>query len=154
MAKTAMAGPKASELYIASLVATALVYGFGIFLIAILLGLTSPSSGLRDAAVFLAFFTTVGFFAALCVGFVIVAPLGIAIGKIMLGVTPPAWWQGPVTGLLVALVFVPSTLALIRLTGEPLDMGTYAVAFVPIVLAPFAGALVQQRFLHWPTRLS
>lgn len=138
------------DLFLASLATAGLVFGIGILVIAVLLGLTSPSNGLRDAFVFLAFFTTVGLSVAVCLSLVVVAPLGTAFGKLMLRVTPAGWWQGPATGLLVAIVLVAVTLALFRWSGEPLDLGTYAIAAIPAVLAPFAGAFVQRRILHWP----
>ena len=49
MEKTAIARPKPTDLFVASLAATALVYGVGISIIAVLVGLTSPSGGFSDA---------------------------------------------------------------------------------------------------------
>ena len=150
MEKTAIARPKPADLFAASLAATALVYSVGISIIAVLVGFTSPSGGFSDALVFFTFFATVGVMFACLVGVLVVAPLGMAMGEIMLRATPPRWWQGPVTGLMVAATLVAITLGMIGLTGEPLDMGTYAVGAVPLLLAPFAGALVQKYMLHWP----
>ena len=118
--------------------------------IAVLIGLTSPSGGISDALGFLAFFATVGVFAAMLAAFILVAPLGTALGSIMLRLTPPGWWQGPATGVLVALTLVALTLGAFALSGTAIDLGTYAVAVVPVVLAPIAGAVVQRRILHWP----
>lgn len=147
------APPKARELFLASLVATALVYGIGILIIAALVMVTSSNKGvgeaLRDGLVFLGFFATIGVAAAAVVATVLVAPLGTALGKLMLCLTPAAWWQGPTTGALVALAMVALTLMALALTGETLDLGSYAVAAVPLILAPFAGAFVQYRILHW-----
>ena len=68
----------------------------------------------------------------------------------MLRLTPAGWWQGPVTGLLVALTLVAVTLALFAWGQQPMDLGVYAMAAIPTVLAPLAGAFVQQRVLKWP----
>ena len=65
MDRAETAAPKATELFFASLVATALVYVVGVTVIAVLIGLTSPSGGISDALGFLAFFATVGVFAAM-----------------------------------------------------------------------------------------
>lgn len=145
-----IARPKPADLFLASLAATGLVYGVGIAIIAVLVGLTSPEGGFRDAAVFLGFFATIGVIFAGLVGLFVVAPLGMATGEIMLRVAPPRWWQGPLTGLIVAAILVAITLGMIGLTGEPLDLGTYAVGAVPLLLAPFAGSLVSKHMLHWP----
>ena len=150
MEKRANARPKPTDLFVASLAATALVYSAGISIIAVLVGLTSPSGGFSDALVFFTFFATVGVMFACAVGVFLVAPLGMAMGEIMLRATPPRWWQGPLTALIVAAILVSITLGIIGLTGEPLDKGTYAVGVVPLLLAPFAGALVQKHILHWP----
>ena len=150
MEKSAIARPKPADLFVASLAATALVYCVGISITAVLVGLTSPAGGLRDALVFFGFFATVGVIVASAIGLLVVAPLGMAMGEIVLRATPPRWWQGPITGLMVAAILFAITLGMIALTGEPLDMGTYAVGTVPLVLAPFAGALVQRYILHWP----
>lgn len=150
MENTATSRPKPTDLFVASLAATGLVYSVGIMIIAVLVGLTSPTDGLSDALVFFTFFATVGVMFACVVGVLVVAPLGMAMGEIVLRATPPRWWQGPVTGLMVAAILVAITLGMIGLTGEPLDMGTYAVGAVPLLLAPFAGALVQRHMLHWP----
>ena len=142
--------PATAELYFASLVATALVYLVGIAVIAALIALTSEANGYAGAFQFLAFFATLGVFFALIAGFLIVAPLGTAIGTLMLRFTPPGWWQGPVTGVLVALSLVALTLAFFGVRSEPLDMGTYATGAIPVVLAAFAGSFVQHRILRWP----
>ena len=138
------------ELFTASLVATALVYSVGILVIAILIGLTSEEGWLGKSLTFLAFFGTIGAGAATLAGLVLVAPLGTAFGKLMLRLTPPAWWQGAVTGVLVALTLVAATLLLFSLGGQPMEPGLFAMAAIPILLSPFAGTIVQRRMLKWP----
>ena len=150
--ESAKSRPDAAELFFASLIATALVYLTGVATIAALIYLTSPSGGFRNAFEFLSFFATIGIAAALFAAFLIVAPLGTAMGTLMLRLTPPAWWQGPVTGVLVALALVALTVLILGFSTERLDMGTYAVAAVPVVLSAFAGFYVQRRILRWPNR--
>ena len=138
------------ELFTASLVATALVYLVGIIVIAILVALTSEEGAMRNALTFLAFFGTIGAGAATVAGLVLVAPLGTAFGRLMLRFTPPAWWQGAATGVLVAVTLVAGTLALLLVSGQPMEPGLFAMAAIPIVLSPFAGIVVQRRVLKWP----
>ena len=145
--------PKARELFLASMAATGLVYGIGILVIAVLVIITSAAKGLEqallDGVVFIGFFATMGVALAAIAGVFLVAPLGTALSKLILRVTPARWWQGPLTGALVALTVVALTLMALAASGEPLDMGTYAVAAIPVLLAPFAGAFVQYRILNW-----
>ncbi|EAQ28798.1 hypothetical protein NAP1_14403 [Erythrobacter sp. NAP1] len=142
--------PGTPELFFASLVATALVYFTGIAIIAVMVGLTSSAGALSNMLTFLAMFATIGVGAAVFVAFLIVAPLGTAVGLAVLRLTPPAWWQGPLAGGLVAATLVAVTLLLFQLGGQPLDWGVYAMAAVPLALAPVAGGLVQKHLLHWP----
>lgn len=142
--------PKATELYFASLVATALVYLTGVALIAALIYLTSHTGGIRNAVEFLSIFATIGVAAALFAAFVIVAPLGTAVGQLILRLTPAAWWQGPITGVLVALTLVGLTFLTLGFRSQAWDTGTYAVAAIPVVLSGFAGSYVQRRILRWP----
>lgn len=146
----AKAKPEASELFFAGLVATGLVYLAGIAIIAVLIAITSQEQPLRIALTFLSFFATFGLGIAVALGFLIVAPLGAAWGKVMLRFTPAGWWQGPITGLLVSLTLVAVTLALFAWRQQPLDWGVYAMAVVPVALSPLAGAFVQRKMLHWP----
>ena len=150
--KTEMERPDAADLFFASLVATALVYLVGIATIAMLVYLSSPTNGLRNAFEFLALFATIGVVGALFAAFLIVAPLGTAFGQLMLRFTPPAWWQGPMTGVLVALTLVLSTVAIFGFRSQAVDMGTYAVGAIPVVLSAFAGFYVQRHILRWPVR--
>ena len=145
-----IAQPKNTELFLASLVATALVYLTGIIVIAILVAATSAEDAFKNAFTFLGFFATIGVGAAMMAGFLIVAPLGTALGRLMLRLSPPGWWQGPATGVLVALTLVAVTLSLFAWGGQPMDPGLFAMAAIPIVLSPLAGAFVQQRVLKWP----
>lgn len=142
--------PDTVDLFLASLIATAMVYITGITLIAALIGFTSLANGFVQGFTFFMFFATFGAGAALFAAFLLVVPLGTAWGRLMVRLTPPAWWQGPLTGLLVALSLVALTLLMFGFASQPLDWGTYAIAAVPVVLAPFAGAYVQQRVLRWP----
>ncbi|WP_162627586.1 hypothetical protein [Erythrobacter sp. KY5] len=142
--------PGTPELFFAGLVATALVYFLGIAIIAALVGATSSHGAVGNMLTFLAMFATVGAGAAVFAAFLIVAPLGTAIGLAVLRLTPAAWWQGPLTGGLVAATLVSVTLLAFKLGGQPLDWGVYAMAIVPLVLAPIAGGLVQKHILHWP----
>lgn len=146
----AKAKPEATELFFAGLVATGLVYLAGIAIIAVLVAITSTEEPLRNAFTFLGFFATLGVGVAMVLGFLIVAPLATAWGKVMLRFTPAGWWQGPITGLLVSLTMVAMTLALFTFGEQPLDWGVYAMAAVPVVLSPIAGALVQRKMLNWP----
>ena len=89
------AQPKSGDLFLASLVATALVYLLGILVIALLVAVTSSEDALKNAVTFLGFFATLGMGAAMVTAVLIVAPLGTALGKLMLRLTPAGWWQGP-----------------------------------------------------------
>ena len=142
--------PKPVQLFTATLVAAALFYAVGVVLIAIEVAATSPSGGVRDALVFLGFAATGGMFVSGLAGVAIVAPLGTAFGTLVLRLSQPVWWQGPVTGVLVAAVLIGGSVALLGWSGERVDAGTYAVAAVPFALAPLASAFVQRRMLHWP----
>ncbi|MEM7779502.1 MAG: hypothetical protein AAF697_03810 [Pseudomonadota bacterium] len=152
--------PSSKDLFLASLAASALVYGVGIIVIAALVIATSASKGfseaVRDGLLFLGFYSTVGMVVAAVVGLALLAPLGTAFGKLVLRLTPAAWWQGPATGVLVALSLVAITFAVASGLGEASDAGTYVMAAIPVALAPFAGAFVQYRFLRWaaPARLA
>lgn len=147
----AAARPDAIQLFQASLIATALVYLPGILIIAALVALTSEGSeALINTLTFLGFFVTFGAGAAGFLGVAIVAPLGTGIGKIILRLSPPGWWQGPLTGALVAVAMVSLTLLAFWWGAQPMDGGLYAMAAVPLALAPLAGAFVQRQFLRWP----
>ncbi len=150
MSEAPHAFPKPSQLFTASLVAAALVYAVGVVLIAVGVAATSPSGGVRDALVFLGFAATGGMVLSGLAGVAIVAPLGTAFGTLVLRLSQPGWWQGPLTGVLVATALIGGSVALLGWSGERVDAGTYAVAAVPFALAPLAGWFVQRRMLHWP----
>ena len=150
--QAAKGSPSAFDLFVASLLAAAIVYIVGITIIAMLVGLTSQTDRLAQGLTFLIFFATIGAGVALLVSFLIVAPLGTAWGRLVVRFTAPAWWQGPLTGLLVALSLLAVMLAIFGIASQPLDMGTRTIAAVPVILAPVAGGFVQHTILRWPTR--
>ena len=144
--------PQVPELFMASLIATALVYTAGSAIIIALSLVTSGDTGwqgVMEAVVFFAFF---GAMLATAAAFLLVAPLGTAFGLAMLRVSPPGWWQGPLTGLLVAFALETIALALFGTDAIRWTVANIVTMSLPVVLSLFAGAYVQQRVLRWPSK--
>lgn len=145
--------PSAGDLFIASLMAAALVYCAAAVLFSGFSFLGTQSGGLLAVVQTFALFATFGLAVAVFLSFLFIAPLGTALGMAILRITPPAWWQGALTGLLVALSF--EGLVLLALMAVPsddlqLELGNLVMFAIPVVLAVIAGAYVQRRVLHWP----
>lgn len=142
--------PKATELFYASIIATALVYAAGMLIISALVLATSRfEEWPRFVETFL-MAGTVGTLMATFAGLVLIAPMGTGCALAILRLTRPAWWQGPLTGLLVAMSLEAGVLAIV---GQAVIRPTAANAItmsLPVVLAIFAGGYVQRRILHWP----
>lgn len=142
--------PGVPELFMASLIATALVYVAGALVFSAISYLGTRTGGTTAMVQSFMMFATVGLLAATALAFLVVAPIGTAWGLAMLKVSPPGWWQGPLTGALVALSLEAIVLALFA--SEPLqrDWGNVAMLAIPVALAMIAGAIVQHRVLRWP----
>lgn len=148
--QAAQTQPGVSELFFASLVASALVYIAGALVFSGISFLGTRTGGFFAVLQSLAMFATVGLIAAITLVFLVVAPLGTAVGLAMLKVSPPGWWQGPITGALVALTLEGVVLAVFA--SEPLqpEWGNAATLAIPVILAMVAGAVVQHKVLRWP----
>lgn len=148
--QAAQTRPGVSELFFASLVASALVYVAGALVFSGISFLGTRTGGFFAVLQSLVMFASVGLIAATMLVFLVVAPLGTALGLAMLKVSPPGWWQGPITGALVALTL--EALVLVLFANEPLqpEWGNVATLAIPVALAMVAGAIVQQRVLCWP----
>ena len=145
--------PGAADLFTASLIAVAMVYGVGAVLFSAFSFLGTQSGGWLAVFKTFAMFATGGLLVAGIISFVIIAPIGTAIALAMLRITRPGWWQGPATGILVALSLEGiGFAALSAIPSEELrwEAGNLAVLLIPVVLAAFAGAYVQHKVLHWP----
>lgn len=151
--QAAQTKPGVSELFFASLIASALVYIAGALVFSGISFLGTRSGGFFAVFQSLAMFASVGLIAATMLVFLVVAPLGTALGIAMLKVSPPGWWQGPITGALVALTLEGVVLAVFA--SEPLqpEWGNAAMLAIPVVLAMAAGSIVQHKVLRWPTAL-
>ncbi len=148
-----MRKPDAVELYLASLAATAIVYVAGIAFLAVMSYFAANGGGWQQVAQTVFVVGVIGLLFAAGAAFMIVAPLGAAFGLMVLKISPPGWWQGPLTGALVAIAL--EAFVLLFVSREPLEWewGNAVTLLLPIVLAMMAGAYVQRRILHWPERL-
>ena len=142
--------PPATQLYFASLVATAMVYGGGVLIITALVIATGGTEDPMSLIEFILMAISVGTLLAAMAGIGLVAPLGTAFALAVLRLSPPGWWQGPLTGVLVALALVGLTIAVFGAQLYNDDMGNRIVMAIPVVLAFFAGGYVQRRILKWP----
>ena len=142
--------PTVPELYIASLIATALVYVFGVVILTILVMATSDPGDWPHLAGTMALQGAAGSVIATFGAFTLIAPMGTLFALIMLRVSPPRWWQGPLTGVLVALALEGLVLGLFNQGVVRPTLGNAATMSLPVVLAFFAGGFVQRRILDWP----
>lgn len=142
--------PDARDLYRASLIAAAMVFAAAVLILAALAYFSSNGGGWPNVVQTLLIIGTLGTVFGAFATVALIAPLGTAIGSAVLRLTPPAWWQGPLTGMLVAIMLEALVLALFARFDEPWDAGSYVTLALPIVLALFAGAYVQHRILRWP----
>ncbi|WP_108789971.1 hypothetical protein [Erythrobacter sp. Alg231-14] len=143
--------PGAPELYYASLVANLLVYGAGALIFSVIAYFGAHTGSWLAVVKTLGMFATIGMVIAAVVGFLIVAPMGTAYGLAMLKLSRPAWWQGPVTGALVALSLEAFVIFVVSQEALEAEMGNVVTLSIPVALAMIAGAFVQRKLLHWPT---
>ncbi len=142
--------PQAAQLFYGSLIATAMVYGAGalIFVFISYFGAQSGGwMGVAKAVMMAAFFGTV---AAAALGFLVIAPLGTALGLLMLRFTTPGWWQGALTGALVAIALEAFLVLVVSQEALRWEWGNVVTLSLPIILAMFAGTYVQHKILRWP----
>lgn len=144
--------PGMPELYISSLIATAMVYLSGIVLFAGLSYFGSNSGGWQAVGQLLGLGLVWGIIPVAAAALMVIAPLGCAFGLIVLRFTPAGWWQGPLTGALCALSLEAVVFLAIQLNSphDGWDWGNVVTLSIPVALAMIAGRIVQQRFLDWP----
>ena len=151
MSEAAFSGPKSADLYRASLVATALVYGVGSAIYSVILFALSKEGGFGLFVQTLLAFGSIGVVVATVLALVVVAPLGTVFGSAILRLTPPGWLQGPLTGALVALALEAIVVFFIAQQPMEAEWGNAVMLAYPIALAMIAGAMVQRYMLQWPS---
>ncbi|XUU61610.1 hypothetical protein ACRAQ6_04890 [Erythrobacter sp. HA6-11] len=141
---------QATELYFASLIATAIVYAAGMLIFSALSFFGQQTGGWGAVFSTLMFAIFVGTIAATAIALLITGPLGTGIGLAIVRFTPAGKWQGPVTGALVAIVLEAFTVLVVAQERMEWEGGNAVMLAIPIILAMIAGAIVQQRVLRWP----
>lgn len=154
MATTAKSHPPAPQLFYASLIATGLVYAAGTVLFSGMSYFGQHTGGLMRVLQTFLILATFGAGVALALAFVLIAPIGTAFALAVLRIAPARWWQGPLTGALVAVTLEALVLGFaFVIAQQPLERegGNAVMLGVPVILAMIAGGIVQNRILKWPS---
>ena len=144
--------PRPAELFRAGLMANALVYIGGAVIFTGISYFGTQTGGWLTVFRTLLMFATMGVVAAAALGFLIVAPIGTAFGMAILRISPAGWWQGPLTGALVALSLEAFAVLVISQETLEWELGNLFTLSVPVILAAAAGGYVQRAMLQWPPR--
>ncbi len=144
--------PKPTELFRAGLMANALVYIGGAVIFTIISYFGTQTGGWLTVFKTLLMFATMGVVAAAALGFLIVAPIGTAFAMAILRISPAGWWQGPLTGALVAVSLEAFAVLVISQETLEWELGNLFTLSIPVILAMAAGGYVQRAMLQWPPR--
>jgi hypothetical protein len=146
-------GPSVSRFYLAGLAASFIVF-FACLVIFSGVALFGESG---SPAVAVGILLAGGFWGVLLTGllaFLIIAPIGTAIGLALARFAPPGYWQGPANGALVATLVIGSYV----LAASPEEtwpgMAGAAIAAGFVAIGAAAGWMAQRWFLRWPDPLA
>lgn len=145
--------PSVSRFYIAGVVASFIV----LFACLAIVSGAALFRGTGSLTVAMGILIAGGFWGVLLTGllaFLIIAPIGTAIGLALARFAPPGYWQGPVNGAIIASLFLGMYSLAVVPEGPLPGMIGIAVAAGFIAIATAAGWIAQRWFLRWPDRPS
>jgi len=151
MQKSDSHSPGVSELFYASVVASALVFLATLLAFSLLPLVISGDPVASLTILFIGGFYGILF--AVTATFLLVAPLGTGLGLLVLRYFPPGVWQGPAVGGCVATILMGGFLALTQQTLPLYDGGNLVALAILILFSAIAGWIVQRLILRWPERV-
>ena len=142
--------PGAATFYAGSLVGSAFVFLMllALFFVA---SLWSGSS-IAIAMSVLIFGGLWGGFISILLAFLVVGPIGTAIGVALARLAPPGKWHGATNGAATGVILLALVLTFTPGATRNLDVGTQLFAVAFLLAGAIAGWMVQSWYLCWPVR--